>query len=306
MADPAPERSEHTSSAALEAQTSAASRAGSAPPGSRAVIEPLSAQRYRIQFTADAALKQQLELARNLLRHAHPSGDLGPIVARALTLLIDDLMRRRFGAGGRRKRPSSALARPAHTPPPAPAPEPSCDPSAQEQAANAPGSADPARRSTTPTSPPPNARSSPIPRAARRAVLERDGLGCSWVDAHGMRCGSQAWLEIDHRRPRGKDGSSEPENLRLLCSLCRARHNAERTINSPPSTPTAATTWSDPGSGARRTAHFAHPREQPCLDVFRYAPSGGFAPGYERSPIAARSEGLRPDGAPCPRHRLRT
>ena len=215
VADPAPERFEHTSSAALEAQTSAASRAGSAPPGSRSVIEPLSAQRYRIQFTADAALKQQLELARNLLRHAHPSGDLGPIVARALTLLIDDLMRRRFGAGARRRRPSSAVASPAHTPPPAP--EPSCDPSAQENAASAPASASPARPPATPPATPPSPRSSHIPRAARRAVFEREGLGCSWVDANGMRCGSQAWLEIDHRHPRGKDGSSEPENLRLLC-----------------------------------------------------------------------------------------
>ncbi|MEO8185566.1 MAG: hypothetical protein ABI895_42710 [Deltaproteobacteria bacterium] len=108
------------SSPAVEAHArSAAPRAGSAPPGSRSVTEPLSAQRYRIQFTADAALKQQLEQARDLLRHAHPSGELGPIVARALTLLIDDLMRRRFGVGARRKRPGAALARPTETPSPA-------------------------------------------------------------------------------------------------------------------------------------------------------------------------------------------
>jgi hypothetical protein len=210
------ERSGFTrSSPAVEARALSAAPRGSAPPGSRSVIEPLSAQRYRIQFTADAALKQQLEQARDLLRHAHPSGDLGAIVARALTLLIDDLMRRRFGAGTRRKRPSSVVASTAHTSPPVP--QPSCNPSAQEQAANAPGSADPARSCTTPTSSPPSSRSSAIPRAARRVVLERDGLGCSWVDAHGMRCGSQAWLEIDHRQPRGKNGSSDPDNLRLLC-----------------------------------------------------------------------------------------
>jgi len=149
-----------------------------------------------------------------LLRHAHPSGDLGPIVARAVTLLIDDLMRRRFGAGARRKRPSSAVASPTHMP--APAPEPSGNPSA-ESAASAPASASPARPPATPPATPPSPRSSHIPRAARRAVFEREGLGCSWVDANGMRCGSQAWLEIDHRHPRGKDGSSEPENLRLLC-----------------------------------------------------------------------------------------
>jgi len=48
-------------------------------------------------------------------------------------------------------------------------------------------------------------------------VLERDGLGCSWVDEHGKRCGSHAWLQLDHRTPTGKGGSSEPHNLRLLC-----------------------------------------------------------------------------------------
>jgi hypothetical protein len=37
------------------------------------------------------------------------------------------------------------------------------------------------------------------------------------LDAHGVRCGSQAWLEIDHCQPAGKGGSSEPDNLRLLC-----------------------------------------------------------------------------------------
>jgi hypothetical protein len=48
-------------------------------------------------------------------------------------------------------------------------------------------------------------------------VLERDGLACNWVDAQGVRCGTRAWLEVDHRQPRGKGGSSEPDNLRLLC-----------------------------------------------------------------------------------------
>jgi hypothetical protein len=82
---------------------SPAARTDSLRPVSHNSIEPLSAGRYRIQFTADAALKQQLERARDLLRHAHPTGDFAPIVAGALQLLLDDLLRRRFGAGARRK-----------------------------------------------------------------------------------------------------------------------------------------------------------------------------------------------------------
>jgi hypothetical protein len=58
-------------------------------------------------------------------------------------------------------------------------------------------------------------------------VFERDGLGCSWVDDQGVRCDSHAWLQFDHRQPAGKAGSSEPDNLRLLCrahNLLAAEH----------------------------------------------------------------------------------
>jgi hypothetical protein len=217
------------SSPAVEGQgRSAAPLPGSAVPHSRSVIEPLSAQRYRIQFTADAAVKRQLELARNLLRHAHPSGDLGPIVSRALTLLIDDLLRSRFGVRVRRTPPSPTVESAAPTPSPA-ASEASANPSPSENSPNTSASepAERARLSTTVKSAAPTSRSAYIPRAARRAVYERDGLGCSWVDADGVPCGSQAWLEFDHRQPAGKRGSSEPDNLRLLCrahNLLAAEH----------------------------------------------------------------------------------
>ena len=201
-----------------------------APPVSRGSVEPLSAGRYRIQFTADAALKQQLDLARNLLRHAHPTGDLAPIVSRALKLLIDDLLRQRFGAVKRSKAacPASALAAStpssAPEPPAAAAPAPATVASASPAPAKAAHSPSPApATSASAVSAPPAVASAapasraPIPRPARRAVFERDGLGCSWLDANGVRCGNQAWLEFDHRHPAGKGGSCEPENLRLLC-----------------------------------------------------------------------------------------
>jgi len=233
-----------------------ATRDGFAPRGSRGVIEPLSAQRYRVQFTADAELKQKLEQARDLLRHAHPSGDFAPIVSRALDLLIDELLRRRFGANARRERPSPAPATAAPAPsaataeraPASVAPTPSV---ATASAAPAPSEASaagdgfdtsaPAARAPAPeaarsgyasaavtssSTPLPTHRPH-IPRAARRAALERDGLACSWVGADGARCGSQAWLQLDHREPVGKGGASGPDNLRLLCrahNLLAAEH----------------------------------------------------------------------------------
>jgi hypothetical protein len=66
----------------------------------------------------------------------------------------------------------------------------------------------------------------------RREVAERDGLGCTFLNASGERCGARAFLELDHRDPKGKGADSEPDNVRLLC----AAHNqleAERAYGRP-------------------------------------------------------------------------
>ena len=62
------------------------------------IIEPLSKGRYKVQLTADTNLKEKLELARELMRHAQPDGDLASILSRALDLLIEKIMKQRFGA----------------------------------------------------------------------------------------------------------------------------------------------------------------------------------------------------------------
>jgi hypothetical protein len=61
-------------------------------------IRPLSPGRYQVTFTASAETREKLELAQDLLRHAIPSGDLGLIFARALELLVDDLVKQKFAA----------------------------------------------------------------------------------------------------------------------------------------------------------------------------------------------------------------
>jgi hypothetical protein len=67
-------------------------------------IEPLSAERYRIEFSASAEFRAKLEQARELLSHAVPSGDLAVILERALDELLEGEMKRRLGAGKPRKR----------------------------------------------------------------------------------------------------------------------------------------------------------------------------------------------------------
>ncbi|HEU4576651.1 MAG TPA: hypothetical protein VFS67_00255, partial [Polyangiaceae bacterium] len=195
------------SSAGIEAPAPAPLSVHASRPGpAQHRIEPIAAQRYKLQLTIDAATKSQLETARDLLRHAEPSGDLARVLSRALELLIADLLRRRFGVGKRRnaagerapeKTPQASVSK-AGTPPPT-----SADASVSEAGTPPPAS--------------PGAASAHIPHANRRAVIERDGLACTWVDANGNRCSSRAWLELDHRHPRGKGGSSEAENIRVLC-----------------------------------------------------------------------------------------
>jgi 5-methylcytosine-specific restriction endonuclease McrA len=60
-------------------------------------IEPLSTERYKVQFTASAELRQKLERATNLMRHSNPSGDLSVVVERAIDLLLVELEKQRLG-----------------------------------------------------------------------------------------------------------------------------------------------------------------------------------------------------------------
>jgi hypothetical protein len=239
----------------------------------------VSAGRYKVQFTASAKLKGKLELTRDLMRHSHPSGDFGPIIERALDLLIESLMKRRFGARARPQKPiletnasgtldSDALNSDAlnsdtlnsdtlnsdtlnsdtldvsdtlnsdtlnsdalnsdtlnsdtlnsDTLNVSDTAGSSVTTDRSDIANGAHAESLPLRcrgaRSTLPSSP--TTKSCYVGRATRRTVLERDGLRCSWVDPEGVRCDARAWLEHDHRRPRGKGGGSSVDNVRLLC-----------------------------------------------------------------------------------------
>jgi hypothetical protein len=69
-----------------------------APPKTPAGIRALAPERYRLQVTIGAQTLQKLRLAQNLLRHAIPSGDEASILDRALTLLLEDVARKKFAA----------------------------------------------------------------------------------------------------------------------------------------------------------------------------------------------------------------
>ena len=74
-----------------------ANRAASAPerPAQRAVVTPLAPERYRVQFTVGEATHDKLRRVQDLLRREIPDGDPGEIFDRALTLLLEDVARKK-------------------------------------------------------------------------------------------------------------------------------------------------------------------------------------------------------------------
>lgn len=67
----------------------------------RARVEPLSSDRFLVKLTASRTLRGKLELARNLMSHANPDGDLSVILERAVDLLIAELERKHKGSATR-------------------------------------------------------------------------------------------------------------------------------------------------------------------------------------------------------------
>ena len=66
-----------------------------------------------------------------------------------------------------------------------------------------------------------------IPAPVRRAVRDRDGDRCRYVDEQGRRCSARDRLEFHHRLPFGMGGDHSPGNLHLVCKS-HNRYLAER------------------------------------------------------------------------------
>jgi hypothetical protein len=73
----------------------------------RPAVEPLAPARYKVQFTATAALREKLERLQALMRSQVPDGDLAAIIEQAVTEKLERLETRRFGST---KNPRKGLA----------------------------------------------------------------------------------------------------------------------------------------------------------------------------------------------------
>ena len=67
-------------------------------------LEPLSADRFGVHFTADAELRDLIERARALASHRLPNGDLAGLMKLMAVCFVRQEQKRRFGIGARPRR----------------------------------------------------------------------------------------------------------------------------------------------------------------------------------------------------------
>jgi hypothetical protein len=70
-------------------------------PADRGVVAVLAPELYKVQFTASAEIHEKLRRAQDLLRHQIPNGDLAAVFDRALSVLLEQLLKSKVGATDR-------------------------------------------------------------------------------------------------------------------------------------------------------------------------------------------------------------
>lgn len=75
------------------------------PPSTRPPAEPLSPDRYRVQFTVSKGTREKLRRVQDLMRRQIPDGDPGVIFDRALDLLLAQAEKTTFSASRRPQSP---------------------------------------------------------------------------------------------------------------------------------------------------------------------------------------------------------
>src|SRR5256885_2001165 len=93
---------------ALAAPTETAMSVPSPRKERRAIIAPLSADTFTIQFTGSRAFRDKLRQAQDLLRHRIPNGDLAQVFDKALDMLIAKVLKERFAVGRKPRRELAA------------------------------------------------------------------------------------------------------------------------------------------------------------------------------------------------------
>ena len=156
---------------------------------SPSVVQPLSPGRYKVQFTASAEFHHKLERLRALIGSKVPDCDLAAVIEQAVTEKLERLEARRF-----------ALTR-----------------APRKVSGHPRGHKGPAETDATETCP--SASSRHIPATIRRAVWERDGGRCRYLDEQSRRCKERDQLEFHHGHPFGLGGEHSVQNIALMCRV---------------------------------------------------------------------------------------
>ena len=143
----------------------------------KARCEPLGAGRTCIRFMADPVVHGQLKELQALLRSSIPDGDVAKILARAVAVLLEQVLTQKIGS---RASPRSPRA-----------------PTLSDTLSKTP--------------------SRHIPAAIRREVWARDGGRCTYVSREGRQCGALEYLEFHHQVPWARSREHAPSNISLRC-----------------------------------------------------------------------------------------
>jgi hypothetical protein len=178
-------------------------------------LEPLSAGRFGVHFTADAELRELIERARALASHRLPNGDLAGLIKLMAASFVRREEKRRFGVGARprRTRAKMEVARTA---------EAEAPPGGVSVSSASPTASEPTTRGASAV--PAGERGRYLAAAMRRETHTRDGGQCAFVSADGRRCTARAFLEFDHVKPYAWSGAADARNLRLLCKAHNLLH----------------------------------------------------------------------------------
>ena len=147
-------------------------------------IKPVSPENLEFRFTAPAELLEKINELKALLAHSHPNASLAELFMLAVDVGIAHHRKRR--SCGRRE-------------------------DSRETQQSAPKNSD---SPVPPRVTPPGLNERYVPAQLKREI---------WSQKKCENCGSKFALEIDHRIPFAKGGTTSSENLRLLCKSCNQR-----------------------------------------------------------------------------------
>ncbi|HEY6101868.1 MAG TPA: hypothetical protein VI007_01445, partial [bacterium] len=113
----------NTTAACPGAAVAAADQAGSVlqpavemRPPAKPVVVPLTATRFKIQFTASEETHDLLRRAQDLLRHQIPDGNVGEVMAKALKVLVRELEKEKLATTNQPRRSRGADPHSRHIP----------------------------------------------------------------------------------------------------------------------------------------------------------------------------------------------